>query len=46
LFQPALNSIGGQPEHLRARRSLFRFGQQSVLVTEVYSAALCGAKVR
>jgi chorismate--pyruvate lyase len=41
LFQPAIKVIGGQPEKLWARRSLFRFGQQSVLVTEVYSAALC-----
>lgn len=46
LFQPATKVIGGQPEHLRARRSLFCFGQQSVLVTEVYSATLCGAKVQ
>jgi chorismate--pyruvate lyase len=43
LFEPALKVIGGQPETLWARRSLFRFGQQSVLVTEVYSAALCSA---
>jgi chorismate--pyruvate lyase len=46
LFQPAIEVIGGQPESLWARRSLFRFGQQSVLVTEVYSAALCGGKIR
>jgi chorismate-pyruvate lyase len=40
LFQSAIKVIGGQQEYLRARRSLFRFGQQSILVTEVYSAAL------
>lgn len=43
LFLPAGEVIGGEPKHLWARRSLFRFGRQSVLVTEVYSAALCGA---
>lgn len=43
LFAPALRAIGGQPRSLWARRSLFRFGRQSVLVTEVYSAALCRA---
>ena len=43
LFDPALKVIGGQPKTLWARRSLFHFRQQSVLVTEVYSAALCGA---
>ena len=44
LFQPAAQVLEGAPKHLWARRSLFRFGQQSVLVTEVYSAALCGAR--
>ena len=43
LFLPAIEVLGGAPKHLWARRSLFRFGQQSVLVTEVYSAALCGS---
>ena len=46
LFRSAIKAIGGQPENLWARRSRFRFGQQSVLVTEVYSAALCGAKLQ
>ena len=46
LFRSAIKAIGGLPKHLRARRSLFRFGQQAVLVTEVYSAALCGAKIQ
>jgi len=41
LFLPARAAIGGEPKQLWARRSLFRFGRQSVLVTEVYSAALC-----
>ena len=43
LFSPAIKAIGGESRYFWARRSLFRFGQQSVLVTEVYSAALCGA---
>ncbi|MFZ2853458.1 MAG: chorismate lyase [Rhodocyclaceae bacterium] len=42
LFAPALKAIGGQSKTLWARRSLFRFGRQAVLVTEVYSPALCG----
>ena len=46
LFWPARKVIGGAPKALWARRSLFRFGPQSVLVTEVYSAALCGAKIQ
>jgi chorismate--pyruvate lyase len=46
LFLQAIEVLGGAPKHLWARRSLFRFGQQSVLVTEVYSAALCGVAVR
>lgn len=46
LFPPASEVIGDAPQTLWARRSLFRFGQQSVLVTEVYSAALCGAKMQ
>lgn len=46
LFKPALEVIGGEPKALWARRSLFRFGAQSVLVTEVYAAALCGAEVQ
>lgn len=43
LFQSAIEVIGEPAKTLWARRSLFHFGRQSVLVTEVYSAALCGA---
>ena len=46
LFVPASEVIGCAPQTLWARRSLFRFGPQSVLVTEVYSAALCGAEIQ
>jgi chorismate--pyruvate lyase len=41
LFRPAQHVIGGDASTLWARRSLFVFGEQSVLVTEVFSSALC-----
>lgn len=42
LFEAASRVIGGRPRALWARRSMFRFASQSVLVTEVFSPALCG----
>jgi chorismate--pyruvate lyase len=39
LFQPACATLGAQAKTLWARRSLFAFGRQSVLVTEVFSPA-------
>ena len=41
LFAPAQQVIGGAEKKLWARRSLFRMGAQSVLVTEVFSPRLC-----
>lgn len=46
LFRPAVDALGVSARCLWARRSLFRFGRQSVLVTEVYSSALCHAGAR
>lgn len=43
LFHPALEAMclaASPPQHLWARRSLFAFGAQSVLVTEVFAPAL------
>jgi chorismate--pyruvate lyase len=42
LFSSARHVIGGTGKTLWARRSLFSFGTQSVLVTEVFSPGLCG----
>lgn len=41
LFAGAARTLGGEPRWLWARRSRFGFGAQSVLVTEVFSPALC-----
>ena len=44
LFEPAIAALqltGPQPRALWARRSRFGFGRQSILVTEVFSPALC-----
>jgi chorismate--pyruvate lyase len=41
LFSSAQQVIGGKEKTLWARRSLFRFRAQSVLVTEVFSPGLC-----
>lgn len=46
LFSSAVAVIGGAPEALWARRSLFRFKGQAVLVTEVFSPVLCGPEFR
>lgn len=45
LFRPAVDAMqldDAPPKALWARRSRFVFGAQSVLVTEVFSPALCG----
>lgn len=44
LFGPAIDALqltNAPPRYLWARRSRFTFGRQSVLVTEVFSPALC-----
>lgn len=46
LFQPAIKAMhltSSPPTHLWARRSCFSFASQSILVTEIFSPALCVA---